>query len=279
MGDHKYLKADYAVVCGTFTAQGDAVGHGVIRLWAYFAIILYPIGIPLAYMWLLRKVKTKLIHNVKSPLTAALTFLHGPYKPQYFWWELVLVLQKLILVGFFVLEPFQPGSFVQLMLGMSVVFIFTVVQLQVQPYRSREDNLLATVCGTSLFTFFLGSVLYRFHELTTDFDAVSAQLTSSWASKRFTLSFELISALMLVSLFGSAIMMVVLECLEYLAPSRREHFHWNMDDSTVIPPLLAADEFHAFLSHNWATGQVRPCVEACRCRDRVVTTLSKRKPF
>ena len=150
MGDHKYLKADYAVVCGTFTAQGDAVGHGVIRLWAYFAIILYPIGIPLAYMWLLRKVKTKLIHNVKSPLTAALTFLHGPYKPQYFWWELVLVLQKLILVGFFVLEPFQPGSFVQLMLGMSVVFIFTVVQLQVQPYRSREDNLLATVCGTSL---------------------------------------------------------------------------------------------------------------------------------
>ena len=178
------------------------------------------------------------------------------FKPQYFWWELVLVAQKLVVIGFFVLEPFQPGSFIQLMLGMTLVLVFTVVQMQVQPYRSKRDNLLATTCSVSLFSFFLGSVLYRFHELTTGFDAVSAQLTSSWASKRFTISFELISALLIVSLFGSVFMIVALEFLDFFAPNRTEVFRWQLDDSQVIPPLLTAEQFHTFLSHNWATGQV-----------------------
>ena len=217
---------------------------------------LYCPQIPLAYAWLLYKVRNKLINSERSELASALGFLHEPFKPQYFWWELVLVAQKLIIVGFFVLEPFQPGSFIQLMLGMSVVLVFTVVQMQVQPYRSRRDNLLATTCSVSLFSFFLGSVLYRFYELTNEFDAVSAQLTSSWASKRFTLSLELISALMFVSLFGSIIMMIALECLEFIAPNGTDVFRWDLDDSQVVPPLLRAEQFHTFLSHNWATGQV-----------------------
>ena len=216
---------------------------------------LHALQIPLAYACLLYKVRNKLINSEISPLASALRFLHEPFKPQYFWWELVLVAQKLIIVGFFVLEPFKPGSFIQLMLGMSVVLVFTVVQMQVQPYRNRRDNLLATTCNVSLFSFFLGSVLFRFHELTTDFDAVSAQLTSEWASKRFTLSFELISALMIFSLLGSILMMIALECLEFLAPNHIDVFRWNLDDSQVVPPLLMAEQFHTFLSHNWATGQ------------------------
>ena len=228
----------------------------VIQLWASLAIICYSLGIPIAYACLLYKVRNELLNSTYSDLSAALTFLHGPFKPPYFWWEIVLVVQKLILVGLFVLEPFQPGSFVQLMLGMSFSLIFFVVQIQVQPYRSKQDNLLGSVCSLSLFSFFLGSVLYRFHELTADFEAVSAQLTSSWASKRFTLSFELISALMITSIFGSITMVVVLQCIELLAPNSLEFFLWEMDHSQVVPPLLTADQFHMFLSHNWATGQV-----------------------
>ena len=257
MGSVSYLRADYAVVCSTTSTShsGGSSDHVVIQLWASLAILCYSLGIPLAYAWLLYKVLNEVLNSDYSELSAELSFLHEPFKPPYFWWEIVLVLQKLILVGLFVLEPFQPGSFVQLMLGMSVSLIFTVIQIQVQPYRSKQDNLLATACSISLFSFFLGSVLYRVHELTTDFDAVSAQLSSSWASKRFTLSSELISALMFASTFGSIGIMVVLQCIELLAP-KAEVFEWQTDHSQVVPPPLTTEQFHMFLSHNWATGQV-----------------------
>ena len=149
----------------------------------------------------------------------ALSFLHGPFKPHFYWWELLLVSQKLIVVGFFVLDPFQPGSFVQLLLALGVVLIFTAVQIQAQPYLRSRDNILATTCAISICGFFLGAVLYRFHELTSDYDAVGAQLTSTWVSKRFTFSFEFISVLLVVSVLGSLVMMILLECAELVLPS------------------------------------------------------------
>ena len=281
VGEVAYLKADYSVVCASSgdSAQSRRSDHAIIQAVAVIAILLYPVGvrvrrefehtvlnkrwrrlaslqiprvtqIPVAYARLLYQVRTEVLRSEHSPLSSALHFLHGPFKPVYFWWELVLVAQKLLIVGFLVLEPFQPGSFIQLMLGLSVAFTFTVVQKQVQPYLSRQDNILATICGVSVFSFFLGAVLYRFHELTSDFDAVSAQLTSSWASKRFTLSPGLISILMIASLFGSVVTMILLQCLELFTPDHAEIFRWKLDGSQVVPPLLAADQFHCFLSHS-----------------------------
>ena len=43
--------------------------------------------------------------------------------------------------------------------------------------------------------------------------------------------------------------------LEFLATRHADFFRWNMDLSYVVPPLLAAGQFHTFISHNWATGQ------------------------
>ena len=69
-------------------------------------------------------------------------------------WELVATAQKLILVGFFVLEPFNPGSFSQLVLGATVALLFAIAQIQVQPYKHQNDNLLATVSNLSLVSFY-----------------------------------------------------------------------------------------------------------------------------
>ena len=250
IGEVAYMKADYRVI-------GGSPKHSDIKRWAYLAILLYPLGIPSLYGYMLYKVRRVLLKHERSPLSTALDFLHQPFKPQFFWWELVLVAQKLIIVGFFVLEPFQPGSFTQLLLGMAVAFIFMIIQMQAQPYRSRQDNLLATVCGISLFSFFLGATLFRFHKLTSEFDTVSNQLTSRWASRRFTFNINLISVLMVASLFSS---MATLILLEVLAPARVDFFRWKSDGSPVVPHALAADRFHTFLSHNWATGQVGQCI-------------------
>ena len=198
-----------------------------------------------------------MVNRTRSPLSIALVFLHEPFRPQFFWWELVLVMQKLILVGLFVLQSFKPGSFLQLLLGISVAFCFTVVHMQVQPYRSRNDNILASVSGISICVFFYGSVLYRVHELTSDFDTVSTQLTSDWASRRFKLSFGAITAVVFIAFFGTLFMMLIVIMLEFFAPQQAMFFLWKLDHSQVVPPLLEGHQFHTFLSHNWASGQVR----------------------
>ena len=179
--------------------------------------------------------------------------------PPFHRWELVCVAQKLILVGFLVLNPFNPGSFSQLVLGLFIALLFAVVQMQVQPYKRRTDNFLATASNVSLFSFFICAALYRVVELTSEFDAVSAQLTGEWASRRFTVSFQFISAVMLISLFGGLILMVVLHLIELFVPRNEEVFRWALNSSEVVPPTLKAGQFHTFLSHNWASGQ--ECVQ------------------
>ena len=151
------------------------------------------------------------------------------------------------------------GSFSQLVLGLFIALLFAVVQMQVQPYKRRTDNFLATASNVSLFSFFICAALYRVVELTSEFDAVSAQLTGEWASRRFTVSFQFISAVMLISLFGGLILMVVLHLIELFVPRNEEVFRWALNSSEVVPPTLKAGQFHTFLSHNWASGQ--ECVQ------------------
>ena len=126
--------------------------------------------------------------------------------------------------------------------------------MQVQPYRRSTDNFLATASNVSLFCFFVSAALYRTVELTSEFEGVSAQLTSGWASSRFTISFTFISAAMLISLFGGLILMILLHCIELFGP-QNEVFRWELDHSVVVPQTLTAGQFHTFLSHNWASGQ------------------------
>jgi hypothetical protein len=255
MEDMAYLQADYSIRCdGSSDAAASGLSHNTIKAWASLAIALFPVGIPLLYCHLLLKVRKKLLSAERSKLSTALGFLHRPYQRHTFWWELVNAAQKLILIGFFVL--LKPGSFTQLALGMCIALFFAVLQLQVQPYRRLADNLLAASAQISLVLFFSNCILFRVHELTTDFDAINEQLSSEWASSRFTMPPDFVPFLMLFSLFAALMMMTVLHTVHVFLSQDVSIFLWRSDKLPVLPPPLETGQFHTFLSHNWATGQV-----------------------
>ena len=243
-----YLKADYRVRVGT---SEDAL----IKLIATVAILAYPVGIPATYAFLLYKARTELRSHHTTRLTECLAFLHGVFKAEFFWWELVCVSQKLVLVGFLVLTTFHPGSLTQLVLGLVAALLFAVAQMQFQPYRTRNDNFLATVCNLSIVSFFMMSVLYRVFELTTDFESVAEQLTGTWANRRFVVSLEFITITMVLSLVCGLLLLILLHAGALLDQHRAEVFRWRLDASQVLPPHLQRGQFHTFLSHNWASGQ------------------------
>ena len=67
---------------------------------AIFATIgIYTCGVPLLYACLLWKARTPLMTGEHTKLSGALSFLTGDYEPRYFWWELVICLEKLVLTS------------------------------------------------------------------------------------------------------------------------------------------------------------------------------------
>ena len=75
------------------------------------------------------------------------------------------------------------------------------------------------------------------YELTTDFTAVSAQLSGDWVSRRFTISYDVISVIMFGSTLGTLIVLAVLHIYRVLSPQSDDLFRWQLDNSYAVLPL------------------------------------------
>ena len=84
----RFLKVDYRVDCNV----GDKYGSVVSLAW--FAILLYPIAMPLACLLLLLKARTAIMTEEPTLLSRKLAFLHQDYVPSMFWWEVVEITKK-----------------------------------------------------------------------------------------------------------------------------------------------------------------------------------------
>lgn len=168
-----------------------------IRCVALIAIAIYPIGLIMVYSMLLFHVR-HWIGDAHVTATATerafwlqpLSFLYEEFVPSLYWWEIVEMLRRLVLVGFAVV--IWPGSLTQLMIGATMAFMHLVVQLNLQPYRLLSDGYLAMGCSVSLVILLLTCIVLKLgvltdlqaiksvmsEELTTDFDLPTATLTS-----------------------------------------------------------------------------------------------------
>jgi nitrate reductase NapE component len=113
-----WLRADYSISC-TSTAHRAYQAYGVVM------VLVYPVGIPLLYTYILWCRTTRwqglradgitptdrgLSRQVHSSLKSA-EFLWSPYKPHAYWWELAECIRRLALTGFLVfIAPGDPGK-------------------------------------------------------------------------------------------------------------------------------------------------------------------------
>jgi hypothetical protein len=77
------------------------------------------------------------------------SFLVNAYKPRYYHWEGVDMVRKLVLVG--VLVMVGRGSVSQLFVAAVVSCISLVLQVNLSPYKHREDNVFKTVVEVHIF--------------------------------------------------------------------------------------------------------------------------------
>ena len=111
---------------------------------ASVAILLYPVGVIFFSAWLLYLGRNTLIlEEENTPYTRSIAFLHASFIPTFFYFDILELAKKLILIGFASLV--NQGSVMQLMLGTLITLLFLVLHLQASPcaWPAFEPRALA----------------------------------------------------------------------------------------------------------------------------------------
>jgi hypothetical protein len=103
-----WLRADVSIECNT-------PEHARITQLAWAAVVMYPIGMWLFTLALLRSASTAIFSGKTTPFSRSVAFLYAGYEVPTFWWELMEMLRKFLLVGYFV--TVEPGTTLQIAMG------------------------------------------------------------------------------------------------------------------------------------------------------------------
>jgi hypothetical protein len=112
-----WLRSDVSIECYT-------PSHYSVMTLSWFAIITYPIGLWVGCLLLLYKASDAIVNREPTNFSRAIEFLYKEYDVRTFWWELMEMLRKFLLVGIFVI--FDPGTILQIAVGTIVSAAYLV---------------------------------------------------------------------------------------------------------------------------------------------------------
>jgi hypothetical protein len=150
-----FLSTDRSVICEAY----GQVHHAPPPIFgaAVATVVLWAGVVPLAYAWLLFKARGPLTRKQPpTPLSAAMRFLSDGYEARAYWWELVELGRKLLLVGFMALV--SPGSILQLFIGVVAAMCLFTIEIYVRPFDSHVKTFLSLTSGFALVLTLLGTL-------------------------------------------------------------------------------------------------------------------------
>ena len=167
----------------------------------------------------------------------------------YFYWELVELTRRNILVGWVLLISTE-HTFLRLVVALLFSIACLTMLLIAQPYARAEDNFLAAICQLTLVFSFVGAMLIRLYgeieDATTE--AVVERIMV------FSSTTMIATPLVVVTLAVIAVMVVIM----IVAMQRQGKQQFIRLVSTKMPPqltLATGQKWQLFLSHTWASAQ------------------------
>ncbi|CAN0155578.1 unnamed protein product [Ectocarpus sp. 4 AP-2014] len=134
---NNYLRADYRIDCDSPKHEGFQVYAGVMS-------VLYTVGIPAFYGYLLFRDRDVLTKNEadreKIPHIATTSDLWKPYKPSVFYYEVIECGRRILLAG--VVVFIEPNTTAQIAVTLMMAFVFVMISEGLAPYASRWDAWL-----------------------------------------------------------------------------------------------------------------------------------------
>eukprot|EP00953_Heterococcus_sp_UTEX-ZZ885_P035577 18362-Heterococcus_DN1.PRE.1 len=148
----RYLRADYSIQCDTHE-------HNLYKAYAAIMIIIYPLGIPALYAWLLWSNKGKLsskndasvrmLNRHRDVSLRPTRFLWKTYTPQMYYWEVVECMRRQLLTGTIVF--IKPGTRAQVSVACILAVVSMVTALHFRPHADTLDGRIYTVGAMIIF--------------------------------------------------------------------------------------------------------------------------------
>jgi len=164
----KLLRVDLRISC-------NETGRVGWEAFGYLTILLYPVGVTALYSILLYQKRARLAQDVEARFeneeTRGIVFLWEPYKPEFFYFEVVETVRRLAMTG--VLSIIDPGSFTQLTTGLIISCIHTAVLCFFKPYQEARDNNIGILSSALIVLTFISSSLTKYQKglVDSDYDA------------------------------------------------------------------------------------------------------------
>eukprot|EP00752_Nemacystus_decipiens_P012585 g11145.t1 len=141
-----YLRADYSIQC-------DSPKHEAFMVYAGIMMVLYTVGIPVFYGYLLFRDRDVLAKHeadrVDSPRVTTTSDLWKPYKPSVFYYEVIECSRRVLLTG--VVVFIEPNTSAQIAVTLMMAFVFVVISEALAPYASRWDAWLSRMGHAVVF--------------------------------------------------------------------------------------------------------------------------------
>ena len=141
VGKAQYLVADYSVECWT----GEHASAVPVML---VCLVVYVIGIPIASTVVLRCKRSKLFDKNDSTVRDVYGSLYEAYEPQFWYFESIEMIKKMILAGGLVLVA--PGSSAQILVGILVTLAYLLLLMKTMPYEDDGDDSLQVLATTQI---------------------------------------------------------------------------------------------------------------------------------
>jgi hypothetical protein len=147
----------HAAQCDEVMFAGTNIDSGYYhtRLLAVLGLVFIVIGIPLYYMCELYKHRVQIWNDPEaSGLKARYGSLYADYRKEYYYFELVDMLRKMLLTGgLIVIRSGEElgGQLLQIAVGMSVCFFHLILMLSTLPYEDSVLGKLQITVGIQLF--------------------------------------------------------------------------------------------------------------------------------
>ncbi|KAL3909905.1 MAG: hypothetical protein SGPRY_009256, partial [Prymnesium sp.] len=233
-----FLKADVSIEC-------DTPKHHEVEILASVAIAVYPVGLLVLVAGLLFSARRDIIRNTPSRLSLSIAFLHREYKPHFFWWELVEMLRRFVLVGLMVLYQ---DTMMQLIVGSLLSAIFLLLQVQASPYKEQHDNFLAASISFFLLVYFMFCTSFKYTALTNLEDIQSKM--SEEQQKLYVLSVSRLSVIGMTSIVGALVCSIAIFAAQLSAEVARHRTKLlDAEELAIVDVELRQYRVHAPYVH------------------------------
>ena len=155
----KSLLVDPSTLCSDQSRMGFMISSSALA-----CLCLY---VPADWLRNLQKHVTLLNPNIadveqmlkardKEPRLASSRFLWQDYSAKFWFWDVVDVLRRTILIG---VLPLFPTGVLRTSAGLLISFVSLILYREACPYRKRENNLLAIAAQFQTFAAFVGATV------------------------------------------------------------------------------------------------------------------------